>query len=150
MRVRTRACAHACVCVRVRCAVCARAHCAYACVVRAHALCVRIPSHVRALMGGGLVQLPARARMQKCAFTHVCAAALAMPAPLPPCWGAPADVRVLLVRVLLVRAAGAKETMGFRYFWMSDSCPQTVEQVKDKEPFEVLTLADPIAAALQI
>jgi hypothetical protein len=41
-------------------------------------------------------------------------------------------------------------TGGFRYFWLTDSCPQTVEAVQDRKPFEVLTLAGPIAEALQI
>eukprot|EP00798_Chlamydomonas_sp_ICE-L_P007355 gene7355-478_t len=44
-------------------------------------------------------------------------------------------------------SAGAAE--GFRYFWLTDSCPQTVEAVKGRAPFEVLSLASPIAAALQ-
>ncbi|KAL4529535.1 hypothetical protein Ndes2526B_g04343 [Nannochloris sp. 'desiccata'] len=39
---------------------------------------------------------------------------------------------------------------GFSYFWISDSCPSTVEAVTDLAPFEVLSLAEPIAAALQI
>jgi phosphoribosylpyrophosphate synthetase len=39
---------------------------------------------------------------------------------------------------------------GFSYFWISDSCPNTVEAVTDLAPFEVLSLAEPIAAALQI
>ncbi len=39
---------------------------------------------------------------------------------------------------------------GFRYFWLSDSCPQTVRDVRNKAPFEVLSLAGPIASALQI
>jgi hypothetical protein len=39
---------------------------------------------------------------------------------------------------------------GFRYFWLTDSCPQTVDAVQDRQPFEVLTLAGPIAEALQI
>lgn len=43
---------------------------------------------------------------------------------------------------------GAKT--GFRYFWLTDSCPQTVRQVENSGPFEVLSLAAPIAAALQI
>lgn len=47
-----------------------------------------------------------------------------------------------------VPAAGAQD--GFRYFWMSDSCPQTVRDITGKAPFEVLTLAQPIADALQI
>eukprot|EP00798_Chlamydomonas_sp_ICE-L_P007354 gene7354-477_t len=46
------------------------------------------------------------------------------------------------------KGAGAAE--GFRYFWLTDSCPQTVEAVKGRAPFEVLSLASPIAAALQI
>jgi len=47
-------------------------------------------------------------------------------------------------------AVGAEESGGFRYFWMCDSCPQTVRDVASKAPFEVLSLAEPIAAALQI
>jgi ribose-phosphate pyrophosphokinase len=43
---------------------------------------------------------------------------------------------------------GAME--GFRYFWITDSCPNTVAHVTDLEPFEVLSLAEPIAAALQV
>ena len=39
---------------------------------------------------------------------------------------------------------------GFRYFWITDSCPATVANVTDLAPFEVLSLAEPIAAALQI
>lgn len=39
---------------------------------------------------------------------------------------------------------------GFRYFWLTDSCPQTVNAVQERKPFEVLTLAGPIAEALQI
>lgn len=45
---------------------------------------------------------------------------------------------------------GAGAGDGFRYFWMSDSCPQTVRDITGKAPFEVLTLAAPIAGALQI
>jgi hypothetical protein len=46
--------------------------------------------------------------------------------------------------------AGAAANGGFRYFWLSDSCPQTTRAVEGRQPFEVLTLAGPIAAALQI
>jgi len=52
------------------------------------------------------------------------------------------------VCVLLLPADGA--AAGFRYFWLTDSCPQTVSAVEDRKPFEVLTLAGPIAEALQI
>ncbi|KAL6745527.1 ribose-phosphate pyrophosphokinase [Haematococcus lacustris] len=45
---------------------------------------------------------------------------------------------------------GQGSSEGFRYFWMSDSCPQTVRDITGKAPFEVLTLAAPIAGALQI
>eukprot|EP00877_Chromochloris_zofingiensis_P011837 jgi/Chrzof1/6907/Cz02g02260.t1 len=45
---------------------------------------------------------------------------------------------------------GAANTGGFRYFWLTDSCPQTVKVVEGRQPFEVLTLAGLIAAALQI
>ncbi|PKA56708.1 Ribose-phosphate pyrophosphokinase 3, mitochondrial [Apostasia shenzhenica] len=39
---------------------------------------------------------------------------------------------------------------GMCYFWITDSCPQTVKSVKGRPPFEVLSLAGSIAAALQI
>lgn len=45
------------------------------------------------------------------------------------------------------RGEGAKS--GFRYFWITDSCP-TAKDVQGRDPFEVLTLAQPIADALQI
>ncbi|XP_010319672.1 ribose-phosphate pyrophosphokinase 4 isoform X2 [Solanum lycopersicum] len=45
---------------------------------------------------------------------------------------------------------GGSPENGMTYFWITDSCPQTVKEVKDKKPFEVLSLAAPIAAALQI
>jgi len=45
---------------------------------------------------------------------------------------------------------GCGPTAGFRYFWLTDSCPQTVRDVEKNQPFEILTLAGPIAAALQI
>lgn len=45
---------------------------------------------------------------------------------------------------------GSGADAGFRYFWLSDSCPQTVAEVAGRAPFEVLSLAAPIAAALQI
>uniref|UniRef100_A0A383W0Y5 ribose-phosphate diphosphokinase n=1 Tax=Tetradesmus obliquus TaxID=3088 RepID=A0A383W0Y5_TETOB len=45
---------------------------------------------------------------------------------------------------------GAAAAGGFRFFWLTDSCPQTVAAVEATQPFEVLTLAGPIADALQI
>ncbi|KAK2983347.1 hypothetical protein RJ640_016085 [Escallonia rubra] len=39
---------------------------------------------------------------------------------------------------------------GLAYFWITDSCPLTVKEVKNKPPFEVLSLASSIAATLQI
>eukprot|EP00878_Enallax_costatus_P002401 GHUV01002577.1.p1 GENE.GHUV01002577.1~~GHUV01002577.1.p1 ORF type:complete len:401 (+),score=76.86 GHUV01002577.1:709-1911(+) len=45
---------------------------------------------------------------------------------------------------------GAAANGGFRYFWLTDSCPQTSAHVENRKPFEVLTLAGPIAEALQI
>eukprot|EP00850_Spirogloea_muscicola_P013507 SM000092S24475 [mRNA] locus=s92:21670:27078:- [translate_table: standard] len=39
---------------------------------------------------------------------------------------------------------------GFTHFWITDSCPLTVEQVQGKPPFEVLTLAGLIQGALQV
>ncbi|MCO5572290.1 hypothetical protein L7F22_026043 [Adiantum nelumboides] len=38
----------------------------------------------------------------------------------------------------------------FAYFWITDSCPSTVKEVIGKPPFEVLSLAGSIAAALHI
>ncbi|RRT36247.1 hypothetical protein B296_00059199, partial [Ensete ventricosum] len=38
----------------------------------------------------------------------------------------------------------------FAYFWITDSCPLTVKDIANKAPFEVLSLADSIANALQI
>lgn len=38
----------------------------------------------------------------------------------------------------------------FAYFWITDSCPQTVRAISQQPPFEVLSLAGSIADALQI
>ncbi|XP_022877111.1 ribose-phosphate pyrophosphokinase 4-like isoform X1 [Olea europaea var. sylvestris] len=46
--------------------------------------------------------------------------------------------------------AGGNPENGMTYFWITDSCPRTVKQVENKSPFEVLSLAAPIAAALQV
>jgi hypothetical protein len=46
--------------------------------------------------------------------------------------------------------SGPNLTLHCRYFWITDSCPRTVKAVTDLAPFEVLSLAQPIAAALQI
>ncbi|KAL6140447.1 hypothetical protein ACLB2K_058746 [Fragaria x ananassa] len=37
----------------------------------------------------------------------------------------------------------------FAYFWITDSCPLTVKAVKNKAPFEILSLAGSIADSLQ-
>ena len=39
---------------------------------------------------------------------------------------------------------------GFRHFWITDSCSNTVKAVEGRAPFEVLSLSGPIAAAIQI
>ncbi|GJN17814.1 hypothetical protein PR202_gb04912 [Eleusine coracana subsp. coracana] len=39
---------------------------------------------------------------------------------------------------------------GLGHFWITDSCPLTVKAVKDRRPFEILSLAGSIASALQI
>lgn len=39
---------------------------------------------------------------------------------------------------------------GFAYFWITDSCPLTAKEVVGRFPFEVLSLAGPIGAALQV
>ena len=38
----------------------------------------------------------------------------------------------------------------FKHFWITDSCPKTGRAVANQAPFEVISLAEPIAAALQI
>ncbi|KAM7251773.1 hypothetical protein ACFE04_023656 [Oxalis oulophora] len=45
---------------------------------------------------------------------------------------------------------GGHPEMGLANFWITDSCPQTVKEVKNKPPFEILSLAGSIAATLQI
>ncbi|WCJ38510.1 Ribose-phosphate pyrophosphokinase 4 [Euphorbia peplus] len=45
---------------------------------------------------------------------------------------------------------GGQPGNGLTYFWITDSCPCTVTEVKNKQPFEILSLASSIAAALQI
>ncbi|KAD2803974.1 hypothetical protein R6Q59_031812 [Mikania micrantha] len=45
---------------------------------------------------------------------------------------------------------GGQPDNGLTFFWITDSCPMTVKEVKDKPPFEVLSLASSIAATLQI
>ncbi|KAB1207859.1 Ribose-phosphate pyrophosphokinase 3, mitochondrial [Morella rubra] len=45
---------------------------------------------------------------------------------------------------------GGNPENGLTYFWITDSCPKTVEAVKNRPPFEVLSLAGSIAATLQI
>jgi len=39
---------------------------------------------------------------------------------------------------------------GLSYFWITDSCPLTVREVKNRSPFEILSLAGSVADALQI
>ena len=51
---------------------------------------------------------------------------------------------------LKFKYSGSGADKGFRHFWITDSCPQTVEVLKGRKPFEILSLAEPIAAALQI
>ncbi|XVF85034.1 hypothetical protein PTKIN_Ptkin17bG0086300 [Pterospermum kingtungense] len=46
--------------------------------------------------------------------------------------------------------SGGHPENGLTYFWITDSCPQTVKEVMNKPPFEILSLAGSIAAALQI
>ncbi|KAK9063489.1 hypothetical protein SSX86_017359 [Deinandra increscens subsp. villosa] len=45
---------------------------------------------------------------------------------------------------------GGQPDSGLTFFWITDSCPLTVKEVKNKAPFEVLSLASSIAATLQI
>ena len=85
---------------------------------------------------------------------HACMPSAGFPTPLP----LPAAESVYRTASLaltdfsvppyLAIAEGAKPGC-FRYFWITDSCPAAVDVAK-REPFEVLSLAAPIAAALQI
>ncbi|OMO80082.1 hypothetical protein COLO4_24247 [Corchorus olitorius] len=45
---------------------------------------------------------------------------------------------------------GGRPEKGLTYFWITDSCPLTVKEVKSIPPFEILSLAGSIASALQI
>ncbi|GMI83484.1 phosphoribosyl pyrophosphate (PRPP) synthase 3 [Hibiscus trionum] len=45
---------------------------------------------------------------------------------------------------------GGHPETGLTYFWITDSCPGTVKEVMSETPFEILSLAGSIAAALQI
>ncbi|XP_058091931.1 ribose-phosphate pyrophosphokinase 4-like isoform X2 [Magnolia sinica] len=45
---------------------------------------------------------------------------------------------------------GGTPDKGLTYFWITDSCPLTVKEVKNRRPFEILSLAGSIAATLQI
>nr|KJB78016.1 hypothetical protein B456_012G172800 [Gossypium raimondii] len=45
---------------------------------------------------------------------------------------------------------GGQTEKGLTYFWITDSCPHTVKEVKCKRPFEILSLSGSIAAALQV
>jgi hypothetical protein len=37
----------------------------------------------------------------------------------------------------------------FKHFYITDSCPSVAEALKDKRPFSVLPLAEPISAFLR-
>lgn len=50
----------------------------------------------------------------------------------------------------LVSTCSGRPESGLTYFWITDSCPMTVKEVKNKAPFEVLSLATSIATTLQI
>lgn len=39
---------------------------------------------------------------------------------------------------------------GFSHFWITDSCPLTVQAVRGVAPFEVLSVADIIRSALHV
>jgi phosphoribosylpyrophosphate synthetase len=39
---------------------------------------------------------------------------------------------------------------GWHKVWITDSCPQTTKAVGSREPFEILSLAEPIANALRV
>ena len=45
---------------------------------------------------------------------------------------------------------GGSASSGFTHFWLTDSCQQTVSEIGDRKPFEILSLAGSIASALMI
>lgn len=47
-------------------------------------------------------------------------------------------------------AEQADGSFGWKNVWITDSCPQTTEAVAGREPFEILSLAEPIANALRV
>jgi len=54
-------------------------------------------------------------------------------------------------RASYTRFIQANGTPGaFTHFWITDSCPRTVAAVGGQAPFQIISLAAPIAAALQI
>jgi len=54
-------------------------------------------------------------------------------------------------RASYTRFIQANGTPGaFTHFWITDSCPRTVAAVGGQAPFQIISLAEPIAAALQI
>lgn len=55
----------------------------------------------------------------------------------------------MLTNLFIVKISEGPEH-ALSHFWITDSCPLTVEAVKDRRPFEILSLADSIASALQI
>ncbi|KAK4785822.1 hypothetical protein SAY86_002511 [Trapa natans] len=46
--------------------------------------------------------------------------------------------------------SGGNPDGGMTYFWITDSCPRTINQVMNRPPFEVISLANSIAASLLI
>ncbi|EOY00592.1 Phosphoribosyl pyrophosphate synthase 3 isoform 7 [Theobroma cacao] len=59
-------------------------------------------------------------------------------------------VRIGDQRIVRIKEGEGHPENGLTYFWITDSCPQTVKAVMSKPPFEILSLAGSIAAALQI
>ncbi|KAI3818421.1 hypothetical protein L1987_12228 [Smallanthus sonchifolius] len=49
-----------------------------------------------------------------------------------------------------VHKDGENSNKAFEYFWITDSCANTVKDIANKAPFEVISLAGSIADALQI
>ena len=77
------------------------------------------------------------------------ASRLPYPLPLPAVDRVYRTASLSLFRPPPLRIAEGAKPGCFRYFWITDSCPAAVDVAK-REPFEVLSLAAPIAAALQI
>lgn len=63
---------------------------------------------------------------------------------------APLAFELILIFIAFLISISESSEKAFSYFWITDSCPLTVNAIANKAPFEVLSLAGSIADGLQI